>query len=1449
MEKSLVKTIITPMILLFLCVLGSAPVAGQTTLVSWTFHRLPDDVVADGGIVTNLDKTISTSATNQSGLTYPAGATSNSIACIGWDNGVGTKYWQISFSTAGFTGVAVSSKQQSGVNGPRDFGLQYSTDGISFSQVPGTAIVASIDFASGILSHVSLPSECDNQPNVYLRWVVTSTTAVNEGPVVAEGQSRIDDIVVTGVGPLSDGDGVAALSNDGPTVLNGTSIFEPAHSGQSVKLVISGTPAGTLKHLSVTVPYQWLWSGSLVDIAVSGSANPMNPSLQGVGSFVDPYTILYDVNLGSSDTVTIDITNLTTPNSSDLSPDGNYPFLIKTATDSGSLSTVGTPPVAYVVIPISNLRAQDALGMPLIWSSVVAVKGTVTVPTGVYGTTVLQLYAEDATGGVNLYRFDNPPPAVSINHEIFARGYVLQYYGNTQVNPLTKADIIDNGIGQSPTPITVTVAQLLSNPELYEGKLITVPNLSRTGGTWTSGTSCSMSDGANALNMYLNVSTNIASSGEPPWPRDVTGIWYQKTPTTAPPFVGDPTTYFLAPRTVGDFSATNPDSGLVAYYPFTGNADDSSGNGNNGTIYGATSTEDRFGRPNSALRFNGMSDYVLVPSSTSFPSSAITTAFWFNRLGCGLTGAENYLSKEMSFSTYLYTDSILAAQVWKGSAGVWSWWTTDQKMACDDAWVFYASTYDNATRTVELYLDGSLVKTIHESDSSAILRTSSEPLYIGRNGSASVYYINGALDDIRLYNRVLSPSEIQTLYHEGGWKSSDAAIAFSVDICATAGTVKDTTNIAAIGTSAVDGYDAGSDIPEPPPAPGDYISVYFPHPEWASILGTNYAKDVRANTVLSDTVKRWYFDVLSNVQDTVSLSFVNDRIPEKLGIWLTDLAIGQRVNLRNSYSYKYYNGNETAHHFMLAIGDSTPPAISLIQPNGNEIWQSGTVKMISWHSSDGTGILSTQIESSSDTGTTYSPVTLLAGEQMYDWAVPSAYLNNSYAVRLTMTDSMGNASSVVSGKTFTIVGDSLAQVSSAGWSLVGLPLNPPDSSAVSILGDDFAAMPYYLWAYDQSTGYSIPTLLQPGKGYWLGMTASSSWDVTGTAVEADSVVQSLPIGYTIIAPQYVRSVSKSNLTFMKDGTSYDFAQAVAAGLIVNALYGYQSAGYFSADTMSVFTGYWLGVLQSGISLVQRPAASGATPSASSPKISAPTPSNWQLAINAASSTLADRIAQIGARPDATADFDVAYDVPRPPRTPGNKYLEIYFFHSGPHYPALLGTKYATDFRDAANPAWEFTLESSEAGSVTLRWDNAILTQLAGGVQLILTNLANGASIDMGSQTSYTFDYASPTSFAIASKITGVAQEGTLPKEFALMNNYPNPFNPSTVIRYALPARAHVSLVVYNALGQKVAELVNAEKEAGYYDVHFDATGLASGIYLYRLQAGSFVQTKKLVLMK
>jgi hypothetical protein len=112
-------------------------------------------------------------------------------------------------------------------------------------------------------------------------------------------------------------------------------------------------------------------------------------------------------------------------------------------------------------------------------------------------------------------------------------------------------------------------------------------------------------------------------------------------------------------------------------------------------------------------------------------------------------------------------------------------------------------------------------------------------------------------------------------------------------------------------------------------------------------------------------------------------------------------------------------------------------------------------------------------------------------------------------------------------------------------------------------------------------------------------------------------------------------------------------------------------------------------------------------------------------------------------------------------------------------------------------------------------------------------------------------------FPSTAVLSSVEETPATPRAYVLEQNYPNPFNPTTTIRYGVPVRSHIVLAIFNTLGQEVALLQNGEQEAGYHEVRFDASGLASGVYFYRIQATdptgvnkpAFVQSRKLLLLR
>ncbi len=155
---------------------------------------------------------------------------------------------------------------------------------------------------------------------------------------------------------------------------------------------------------------------------------------------------------------------------------------------------------------------------------------------------------------------------------------------------------------------------------------------------------------------------------------------------------------------------------------------------------------------------------------------------------------------------------------------------------------------------------------------------------------------------------------------------------------------------------------------------------------------------------------------------------------------------------------------------------------------------------------------------------------------------------------------------------------------------------------------------------------------------------------------------------------------------------------------------------------------------------------------------------------------------------------------------------------------------------------DITINSQSVTNATQILANITIsvTATTGGRDVSVTNASPGggtATLSNG----FTIDTSPPTSVENFSNI--------IPREYALQEAYPNPFNPSTTIEFSLPQSGYVLLKVYDIFGKEVATLVAENLSTGRYAVKWNATDFASGVYFYRMQANSFVETKKLVLMK
>jgi hypothetical protein len=207
-------------------------------------------------------------------------------------------------------------------------------------------------------------------------------------------------------------------------------------------------------------------------------------------------------------------------------------------------------------------------------------------------------------------------------------------------------------------------------------------------------------------------------------------------------------------------------TGLVAYYRFDGNANDASGNGNNGTVYGASLTTDRLGNANSAYAFNGTSDFIRVADSATLrsPTTALTLALWANAYAFYPPDVPDigwvvFLAKSDSSSVgrqYGLNYDRTPSLVFDYMGG--PQYAPLQPPPGFDEWHHYAVTWDGYQ--VQFYLDGN---SIGSAPLAGVLQTNTEPLMIGCDPPGEIEYFNGKLDDIRIYNRTLSEVEIQQL--------------------------------------------------------------------------------------------------------------------------------------------------------------------------------------------------------------------------------------------------------------------------------------------------------------------------------------------------------------------------------------------------------------------------------------------------------------------------------------------------------------------------------------------------------------------------------------------------------------------------------------------------------------------------------------------------------------
>ena len=242
---------------------------------------------------------------------------------------------------------------------------------------------------------------------------------------------------------------------------------------------------------------------------------------------------------------------------------------------------------------------------------------------------------------------------------------------------------------------------------------------------------------------------------------------------------------------------------------------------------------------------------------------------------------------------------------------------------------------------------------------------------------------------------------------------------------------------------------------------------------------------------------------------------------------------------------------------------------------------------------------------------------------------------------------------------------------------------------------------------------------------------------------------------------------------------------------------------------------------------------------------------WVVRLEARCGNCVDRDNYIGCMQGASTERD-EWDISEAPVI--DEYVSLYFPHQ-----TIEGKmdKCTGDFRPIMGQGeyWDIEVETNLIGEVVVKIIDQ--SRLSEGLEMILLDFTGGIKVDMKDAREYRYYSENHSKLRrlrlIAGEADYVAEQGAIvsdiPGGWELHPNYPNPFNSQTIISYSVPKRSFIQITIFDALGRKIKEIENGNKDAGNYNLIFDASGLTSGIYFYKLSSGTYTNIKRMVLIK
>ncbi|MDI6766712.1 MAG: T9SS type A sorting domain-containing protein [Bacteroidota bacterium] len=473
------------------------------------------------------------------------------------------------------------------------------------------------------------------------------------------------------------------------------------------------------------------------------------------------------------------------------------------------------------------------------------------------------------------------------------------------------------------------------------------------------------------------------------------------------------------------------------------------------------------------------------------------------------------------------------------------------------------------------------------------------------------------------------------------------------------------------------------------------------------------------------------------------------------------------------------------------------PLLSLLIPNGGEIWVGGYEHTIMWSQKF---LNYVKLEYSTNNGINWNLIAeqIPAPQGSYTWSPP---LVSTTDARIKISDSNGGDNVDSSNSSFTII---LNPDLYDGWNLISLHLFVSDSRTKTLFPSSVSQAFAYLGSYT-----TVDTLLV-GNGYWLKFSQPQFINIFGDSITSDTI--DVSPGWNMIG-----SISSN--------VSTNSIVELPTDIVTSRYFGYRQ-GYKSTDTLHPKKGYWVKVISSGKLVFSK---------LNQYNIQS-TQKNKPTTFNVITIRDTDDNQQTLYFTSQYMD-DISFDdYELPPIPPAGSFdvrfqsgrmlvkVEQESAPGGKEYPILIQSdKYPVSI------SWELK-EANQTTMLIIDGYTIILSQ-NGATEIYNPRLTDGqAKSDIKLRLSSTL-------------------QKEIPEEFILFQNYPNPFNPRTNISFKLHVSGFMSLKVYDILGKEVAILVNEKMEAGEHEVEWNAEVLTSGVYFCKLDVGKFTEIRKLLLLR